>query len=232
VGVASSAKPSTLSESALSANVGDHYSSNFNVQSALELAQAQLAVAEQSIGRLKSDIVQQGEDFDRQLNLARKEARLATAAGWALCIVLLCLEYFAPEHDYTLRISVILFAFCSLSFIYAHNTRNKSQTQLSQKICACQARKDPKQVRCLECNLVSDAKLFKNRFVLLGEIGKGAYSTVRTALDRQTDTNVAIKVVQKANMTQDQISRLVTEVTALEALKHPHIVKVGYLWRA
>ena len=72
---------------------------------------------------------------------------------------------------------------------------------------------------------------FNEDYILGGELGRGAAAVVRTARrtssdnadDRMSGSEVAVKVLEKANF---DLNRLRSEVRALEALDHPNIIRL------
>jgi predicted Ser/Thr protein kinase len=69
--------------------------------------------------------------------------------------------------------------------------------------------------------------LLKGRYEILDEIGRGGYSVVYAARDRELDTSVAIKLLvpppADANVARERMRR---EVQAVRGLSHTHIVAV------
>jgi len=62
-------------------------------------------------------------------------------------------------------------------------------------------------------------------FDIKEDLGKGAFSVVKLAINKKTGERVAVKVIDKkaASTTQDE-QRLKTEVEILKKVSHPHIV--------
>lgn len=74
----------------------------------------------------------------------------------------------------------------------------------------------------LECQ---DVPLVLDRYVILGEIGKGGMGTVYKALHQQMDRIVALKILPKAAVdSPDKVRRFHREVKAVAKLEHPNIV--------
>jgi len=66
------------------------------------------------------------------------------------------------------------------------------------------------------------------KYNLLEEIGKGTFSVVRLAIDKETEERVAIKIIDKRRFwhlakTREQLTR---EVTILKQIKHPYIISI------
>lgn len=57
------------------------------------------------------------------------------------------------------------------------------------------------------------------------ELGHGAFSTVRLAINRANKDKFAVKVIQKAKLKKAEVDALHVEVGIISKLTHPHIVK-------
>ncbi|CAJ0583046.1 unnamed protein product, partial [Mesorhabditis spiculigera] len=57
-------------------------------------------------------------------------------------------------------------------------------------------------------------------------IGKGNYACVKLAKHRVTKTEVAIKIVDKTRLDQDNLNKVYREIEVLKRLNHPHIIKL------
>ncbi|VVT54715.1 uncharacterized protein SAPINGB_P004215 [Magnusiomyces paraingens] len=64
------------------------------------------------------------------------------------------------------------------------------------------------------------------RYKLVEKMGDGAFSVVYKALDTQTGENVAIKVVNKHNLSTSQRSSILKEVAIMRQLHHKNIVEL------
>ncbi|TID29166.1 hypothetical protein CANINC_002123 [Pichia inconspicua] len=61
----------------------------------------------------------------------------------------------------------------------------------------------------------------------MGEVlGEGAFSVVYSAIDKSTGENVAIKVIKKYQLDEKQRDSVIKEVTLMNQLSHPNIVKL------
>ena len=67
---------------------------------------------------------------------------------------------------------------------------------------------------------------FEKHFKLGKELGHGAYSTVKLAIEVSTKDEVAIKCVVKKKMTPDDEAALKVEVSILQEVHHPGIIKL------
>jgi serine/threonine protein kinase len=57
-------------------------------------------------------------------------------------------------------------------------------------------------------------------------IGKGAYASVRLAVHRETKMNVAIKIMNKKRMEEEDLVGLENEVQFLSEIDHPNVVQL------
>jgi calcium/calmodulin-dependent protein kinase I len=74
-----------------------------------------------------------------------------------------------------------------------------------------------------------DNTLFKKKYQLKGELGKGNYSVVVAAINTGSGMQVAVKCVDKKKLTKEDDEALKVEVAILHALGHPHIIRL-YDW--
>lgn len=66
---------------------------------------------------------------------------------------------------------------------------------------------------------------FKRRYkVEPGELGKGAFSVVRLGVNRETGEKVAIKIIDKRNVSENFQKNLSREILILTKVSHPNIV--------
>lgn len=64
-----------------------------------------------------------------------------------------------------------------------------------------------------------------NKYRLSDELGKGAFSVVRKAIDNETGAYVAIKCVSRAQLTENDIRSFKQEVEILKRVQHRNIIK-------
>ena len=57
------------------------------------------------------------------------------------------------------------------------------------------------------------------------ELGSGAFSVVKLASHKETNQKVAVKIVKKSKLTEEDLASLTTEIELLNSLNHPHIIK-------
>ena len=66
-----------------------------------------------------------------------------------------------------------------------------------------------------------------SEFNIKGIIGKGTFSVVKLGENRITKEKVAIKVMQKSKIiNQDDLIRIAREIEMLKKLKHPNVIKI------
>ncbi|XP_057378466.1 serine/threonine-protein kinase SIK3-like isoform X2 [Daphnia carinata] len=63
-------------------------------------------------------------------------------------------------------------------------------------------------------------------YELLKTIGKGNFAVVKLAVHIITKTQVAIKIVDKTKLDDDNLRKIYREVEVMKKLKHPHIIKL------
>lgn len=57
-------------------------------------------------------------------------------------------------------------------------------------------------------------------------IGSGAFGDVRVCLHISTDQQRAVKIMHKANMTEEDEQMLLNEINILASLDHPNLLKM------
>eukprot|EP01041_Mallomonas_annulata_P001467 gene1467-2818_t len=67
---------------------------------------------------------------------------------------------------------------------------------------------------------------FKKEYTLSRELGSGAFSVVRLAVNKTTGDSVAVKIVDKKKLSEEDLESLATEILILDHLNHPHIIKL------
>ncbi len=69
--------------------------------------------------------------------------------------------------------------------------------------------------------------VLRDRYEIVGEIGRGGFSVVYDALDRKVGNRVAIKLlVPPPAVAEKARERMRREVLAVRSLNHPHIVTI------
>ena len=68
-------------------------------------------------------------------------------------------------------------------------------------------------------------KTFKDAYTIGRDLGSGAFSVVKLATHNKTGTQVAVKIVSKKKLSEEDLAALMTEISILCELDHPHIIK-------
>ena len=76
-------------------------------------------------------------------------------------------------------------------------------------------------------NFVLENKGKLKEFYKIGKlIGSGAFGDVRIWLHKESNSQRAVKILYKANMTEEDEKMLLNEIDILKDLDHPNIVKM------
>uniref|UniRef100_A0A182N0V6 Serine/threonine-protein kinase ULK3 n=1 Tax=Anopheles dirus TaxID=7168 RepID=A0A182N0V6_9DIPT len=68
-------------------------------------------------------------------------------------------------------------------------------------------------------------------YKLLEQLGSGTYAVVHRALKKTTKEILAVKVMAKSKLSHTALDNIVSEISLLKRLKHPHIVEMrDFLW--
>lgn len=67
---------------------------------------------------------------------------------------------------------------------------------------------------------------YQSRYKPITTIAKGAFGTVIKSKDIQTNNEVAVKILSKETCSQSTITQLIREITVLQNVNHPNIVKL------
>ncbi|XP_071152179.1 serine/threonine-protein kinase SIK3 homolog, partial [Mytilus edulis] len=57
-------------------------------------------------------------------------------------------------------------------------------------------------------------------------IGKGNFAVVKLATHMYTKTKVAIKIIDKTQLDDDNMKKIYREIQIMKMLKHPHIIRL------
>mmetsp|Transcript_22316 Transcript_22316/g.21560 ORF Transcript_22316/g.21560 Transcript_22316/m.21560 type:complete len:478 (+) Transcript_22316:302-1735(+) len=68
-------------------------------------------------------------------------------------------------------------------------------------------------------------KTFKDSYTLTKDLGTGAFSVVKLAIHKSTGKSTAVKIISKKKLSEEDLASLVTEISILCELNHPHIIK-------
>ena len=71
----------------------------------------------------------------------------------------------------------------------------------------------------------SQAK-FASKYILAGELGKGAFSVVRLGVDKASGQKRAIKIVNKRELNAEDMASLKEEIAILSTIDHKNIIKL------
>lgn len=66
----------------------------------------------------------------------------------------------------------------------------------------------------------------KDDYKFTKKLGEGSFGVVRKAVHKQTGEEVAIKIISKAQMTEQDREGLHNEINLLKEMDHPNIVKL------
>ena len=78
----------------------------------------------------------------------------------------------------------------------------------------------------MESSIGSNFRNIKELYKIQRTIGKGSFATVRKAKNRQTNEYVAVKVLSKRKMAQEDIESLKNEIEIMKTVDHPNIVRL------
>jgi len=67
---------------------------------------------------------------------------------------------------------------------------------------------------------------FASKFILAGELGKGAFSTVRMGVNKANGEKVAVKIVNKRELNAEDLASLKEEIEILGSINHKNIIRL------
>lgn len=67
---------------------------------------------------------------------------------------------------------------------------------------------------------------FHTCYIVGRELGTGAFSVVKSAVNKATHEDVAVKIVNKKKLSEEDLQALSTEIQILDCLDHQHIIKL------
>lgn len=70
------------------------------------------------------------------------------------------------------------------------------------------------------------SKKFHKTYMLARELGSGAFSVVKLGINKTTGESVAVKIVPKKKLSEEDLQSLSMEIQILDSLDHPHIVRL------
>ena len=59
-----------------------------------------------------------------------------------------------------------------------------------------------------------------------GYLGKGNFAVVRLGVHKLTRTSVAVKIVEKADLDEENLKKIRREIEIMQKLSHPSIIKL------
>jgi len=62
-----------------------------------------------------------------------------------------------------------------------------------------------------------------DKYIIQEELGRGAFSIVKLAIEKETGNKFAVKMINKSTVGQDLV-RLQTEIEILKKVNHPNII--------
>jgi len=67
---------------------------------------------------------------------------------------------------------------------------------------------------------------FHKVYMLGRDLGTGAFSVVKLGVDKHTGHKVAVKIVNRKKLSEEDLQSLAMEIKILDSLSHPHIIKL------
>jgi len=64
-----------------------------------------------------------------------------------------------------------------------------------------------------------------DKYIVQEELGRGAFSVVKLAVEKETGIKYAVKMINKSNVGQD-MARLATEMEILKRVNHPNVIQL------
>jgi len=64
-----------------------------------------------------------------------------------------------------------------------------------------------------------------DKYIVQEELGRGAFSVVKLAVEKETGVKYAVKMINKSNVGQD-MARLATEMEILKRVNHPNVIQL------
>jgi serine/threonine protein kinase len=106
---------------------------------------------------------------------------------------------------------------------FAPNYINK----LKMKKMETNEKKRPSKSKMLNLIVPVKGEEEMNHYEIYGELGKGAYGTVRMGLDKRTNEKIAIKIYEKKKIDEpNKVKNLEREINILAELSHLTIAKL------
>lgn len=71
-----------------------------------------------------------------------------------------------------------------------------------------------------------DSRLITDYFKIEGDLGQGSFATVKGGVNKKTGEKVAIKIIQKGQLNEEDLMALQNEIEIMTNVDHPNIVKL------
>ena len=111
--------------------------------------------------------------------------------------------------------------------LMTYNNGPDYMTKLRVKKREIMERKKVCKKSIISCNIELKSEETIKNYEVYGELGKGAYGTVRMGIDKRTGEKIAIKVYEKKRLDEpNKIKNLEREINILTKLNHPTIAKL------
>ena len=75
-------------------------------------------------------------------------------------------------------------------------------------------------------NHPKENKKFAQQYILARELGTGAFSVVKLAVNKATGQNTAVKIISKKKLSDEDLAALMVEIDILKKLDHGHVIKL------
>ena len=79
---------------------------------------------------------------------------------------------------------------------------------------------------CLDeiAEISNQNKAFEKDYTFLKTISNGAFGVVKSAIEKTTGNEVAVKIIEKKNASVSEMSKTKQEVNILKQLSHPNVL--------
>ena len=76
---------------------------------------------------------------------------------------------------------------------------------------------------------LQERRAYSEHYVFQSVLGEGSFCTVYRAIDKETNTQIAVKVIKRKNLHKDGVSLLRKEAELLQTINHANIVKFKHV---
>ena len=87
---------------------------------------------------------------------------------------------------------------------------------------------EPKQA-ARDLRKLQERRAYSEHYVFESVLGEGSFCTVYRAIDKETNTQIAVKVIKRKNLHKDGASLLKKEAELLQTIDHTNIVKFKHV---